>query len=178
MRISGTEMNDGKPEWYVRLNKNEKRIVDIFMESKGWYLIARPVLDERLCKTKLMNQRTLTDRLDYLIEKGIIGRAIGKKGAVFYAPKFIIEMARDDPQMDVVIDSQSPKSLRILSMTVKVACERVSDERMCESLIRSAECWEQVGVGSDREKEKVYQNLRRLRKGLVRKALRTREDDP
>lgn len=170
------DMNDGKPEWYARLNLNEKRIVDIFIESRGWCLIARPVLDERLCKTKLMNQHTLTDRLDYLIEKGIIGKAIGKKGAVFYAPKFVIEMARDDPQMDVIIDSQPPKSLRMISMPVKVVCERISDERMCEHLIRSAESWERVGVGSDRKKEEVYQELRKLRRMLVRKAQRARED--
>lgn len=170
-------MNDKKPNWYDRLNLNEKRIVDIFTESRGWYLIARPILDERLCKTKLMNQRTLTDRLEYLIERGVIGKAIGKKGAVFYAPKFVIETARDDPQMDVIIDSQSPKSPRIISMPAKIVLERVSDEQMCEHLIRSAECWEQVGVGSDREKEKVYQELRKLRKGLVRKAQRAREDD-
>jgi hypothetical protein len=87
-------------------------------------------------------------------------------------------MARDNPLMDAIIDSQSPKSPRMIPMPVKVVLERFSDEQMYVHIIRSAECWEQVGVGSDREKEKVYQELRKLRKGLVRKAQRAREVDP
>ena len=48
---SRNEMNDKKPDWYNRLNKNEKRIVDIFIETGWWFFIARPLFESRLCKT-------------------------------------------------------------------------------------------------------------------------------
>jgi len=174
---SGNEMNDGKPEWYARLNPNERRIIDIFIESKGWCLIARPVLHERLCKTKLMDQKTLTDRLDYLIDRGLLGKAIGKKRAVFYAPKFVIEMARNDPMTDATIDRQSPRTRTAITLPIKVPVERVSAERMTETLIRSAEDWEKFGVGTPKEKQAVYDELRRLRKKLKLEAKRARDDD-
>ena len=164
---SGKEMNDGKPEWYTSLNPNERRIIDIFVETECRFLVSRPDLEKRLCKTKLMNQRTLTDRLDYLIERGYIGKLKGKKGAVFYAPRPVIDMALKDSLLRLAIDTSSPKHPIIIPMPVKVKGQRVSAERACELLVRSAETWEKTGVGS--KKEKVYRELRRVRRQLVRK---------
>jgi hypothetical protein len=160
------EMNDGKPEWYIRLNENEKRIIDIFLETKCRFLIPRPELERRLCRTKLMNQRTLTDRLDYLIEKGYIGKIRGKKGAVFYAPGPVIDMILSGlvPTIETAIDTASPKSPVIYSMPVKPIFQNVSEAEMWGLLVRAGQTWEKVGVGSRREKEKVYRELQRLRK--------------
>jgi len=159
-------MNDGKAEWYASLNQNERRIVDIFIETKCRFLIPRPELERRLCKTRLMNQRTLTDRLDYLIERGCIGKLIGEKGAVFYAPRPAIDMAlRDPPSKRVVetaVNNASPKNPIIYSIPVKPEFQIVSEAEMGGLYVRSAMDWEKFGVGSKREKEKVYRGLRQL----------------
>lgn len=162
-------MNDGKAEWYASLNQNEKRIIDIFIETKCRCLISRPDLERRLCKTRLMNQRTLTNRLDYLIEeRGCIGKLIGEKGAVFYAPRPAIDIALRDPAskrlIETAIDTASPKSPDIYSMPVKAKFQNVSEAEMWGLLVRAGQTWEKVGVGSRREKKKVYRRLRQLRK--------------
>jgi len=177
------EMNDGKPGWYIRLNENEKRIVDIFLETKCRFLISRPELERRLCKTKLMNPRTLTHRLDYLIfEKGLIGKLIGEKGAVFYAPRPMIDIALNDPPskriVEAVVNNASPKKPMICSIPLKAELQNVSDAEMWGLLVRAAETWKKVGVASKRKKEKLYRELQKRRKELVRKAQRAREDNP
>jgi len=164
------EMNDGRPEWYIRLNENEKRIIDIFLETKCRFLISRPQLERRLCRTKVMNQRTLTDRLDYLMEKGCIGKLIGGKGAVFYAPRPAIDMILIDPVsqriIDLAVNNSSPKSPIIFSMPVKPIFQNVSEAETWGLLVRAGITWEKVGVGSDREKTKVYRELQKRRKEL------------
>ena len=167
---SGNEMNDGKPEWYARLNENEKRIIDIFLETKCRFLIPRPELERRLCRTKLMNQRTLTDRLDYLIEKGCIGKLIGEKRAVFYAPRPAIDMVLINPVsqriIDLAVNNSSPKSPIVFSMPVKPIFQNVSEAETWGLLVRAGITWEKVGVGSEREKRKVYRELQKRRKEL------------
>lgn len=174
-------MNSQKPDWYDRLNQNERRIIDVFIEDGCRFFIARPVLEKQLCKTKLMDSRTLTTRLDYLIEKGHIGKVRGKKGAVFYAPGFLVDLVLRNPRaksiVDDLIDNTSPKDCCFVPMPVNVMCRHISDEETCELLIRAAETWERIGVGSERSKSKVYRELLRLRKDLRRKAEMEREPE-
>ena len=162
-------MNDGNPDAYSRLNLNEKRIIDFFEEHGVRCLIARPVLEARLCKTKLMDQRTLTTRLEYLIDRGILGKAIGSKGAVLYAPRFVIDTILNDPLMkcsvDNVLDNLPPKKPYICAMPVKVKLERISNAEAKVWAMRAAETWERVGVASKREKEKFYRKMRGRWKG-------------
>ena len=86
-------------------------------------------------------------------------------------------MARNDPKTDATIDRQSPRTRTAITLPIKVPVERVSAERMTETLIRSAEDWEKFGVGTPKEKQAVYDELRRLRKKLKLEAKRARDDD-
>jgi len=173
-------MNDEKPEWYTALNPNEKRIIDIFLETGSRWLISRARLDQVLCKTGLMDQHTLTDRLNYLRVQKYLRKFKGKKGAVFYAPRPLIDMVMESPVSELLIlttiDGLPPKRSFAFPMPMTVKIQNVSDERYCEGLIRATESWERVGVGSKKEKEAVYRELRRRRKELVRKAQREREE--
>lgn len=166
-------MNDKKPDWYERLNKTEKSIIDVFVETRCRWLVARPELERRLCKTKLMNPRTLTARLDYLIiDRGILGKIVGAKGAVFYAPAWVIKSILGDPVVksvvDAMVNSSPPKEPRMLAV-VKVKPEHVSDAQMWGELVRAGITWQNVGVGTAKQKDVVYRDLRRQRKLLVMK---------
>ena len=160
-------MNYGLPQWYASLNTNEKRIVDIYIETRGQLVFPRPYLETRLVKTGLMSTRILTERLRYLIEdKGFMGKIEGKNGAVFYAPKLIIDTILSGlaPGVAIAIDTASPKSSTSFSMPKKLIREIVSEEGMYKLHFRSALDWEKFGVGSEREKEEVYRRIRQLMK--------------
>ena len=170
------------PDWYDRLNPNEKKIIDIFIETGWWFFIARPLFEKLLCKTRLMDSKTLTDRLDYLVvEKGYLGKVRGKKGAVFYAPGFMVNVVFDDPMasslVNALIDNVSPKDVRAIPIPLKGICNTITDEQESELLVRAAETWERVGVGSQRSKSKYYQMLRRRRNELKRRAEIKRESE-
>ena len=167
-------MGGQKPDWYERLDPNEKRIIDIFIETGWWFFIARPLFENRLCKTGVMNSKTLTDRFDYLVvEKRYLGKVRGSKGAVFYAPAFMSSIVLSDPMAKslviALIDSASPKEELAIPVPLKGICNRLTDEQESELLVRAAETWERVGVGSNRSKSKYYQTLRRRRNELKRK---------
>lgn len=172
-------MNDHCPDWYRRLNKNEKRIIDMIVKTGLRFFISRPLFEKQLCETGQMDSRTLTDRFDYLIDKGILCKVRGAKGAAFYAPNFVGLAVRDDPVawslVSTSIDEASPKEVLAIPVPVKVIPQSITPEEESELLVRAAETWERVGVGSDRDKSRHYAELRKRRKELRLRAEAERE---
>jgi hypothetical protein len=165
-------MNDEKPKWYLNLNLNERRIIDVFVETKAQYILSRPVLENKLVRTGLMNQSTLTDRLKYLVDHGHIGKIVGRKGAVFYGPRFLIEQILKDPLLKGATDAfvgTCPPKKAVSFISIKRKPEVISDKQMTGFLIQAAITTEKSWKASKKEKEREYKRLRRLRRKLCSK---------
>jgi len=126
-----------KPDWYGKLNTNEKRIVDLFVRSGIFVILSKQYLVKVLCSKGGMDPRTLSERLKYLInsEPVILAKIKNERGAVAFCPRFIIETPELMAQIENVM-KQIPAKATFIHV-FKIPTDMVSRPEMIDSMKRS-----------------------------------------
>jgi len=108
-----------------------------------------------------MDQRTLTDRLGYLIEKGILFEVGGDKGATGYGFNFLLNNPEWKRMIGEQVDAWSPKKKTIILLGLPI--KPVTDhQRLIDGLRNTRDSIELWYRGAESQK-KIREQKRNMR---------------